>query len=52
MNVVTPGPYFVPVARNDLGERTFASPAISAGQLFVRGDNHLFCIGGTRQAAQ
>ncbi len=52
MNVVAPGPYFVPVARNELGEKTFASPAISAGQLFLRGDKHLFCIGETRPAAQ
>src|SRR6266700_4136408 len=52
MNVVAPGPYFVPVARNDLGEKTFASPAISAGQLFLRGDKHLFCIGEIRPAAK
>ena len=52
MNVVTPGPYFVPVARNELGEKTFASPAISAGQLFLRGDKHLFCIGETRPDAK
>jgi outer membrane protein assembly factor BamB len=52
MNVVAPGPYFVPVARNELGEKTFASPAISAGQLFLRGDKHLFCIGETRPEAR
>ena len=52
MNVVAPGPYFVPVARNELGEKTFASPAISAGQLFLRGDKHLFCIAETRPAAK
>jgi outer membrane protein assembly factor BamB len=31
--------------RNSLGERTLASPAISGGQLFIRSDQHLFCIG-------
>jgi outer membrane protein assembly factor BamB len=45
MNVVKPGPTFVRVAQNELGERTFASPAISQGQMFLRGDAHLFCIG-------
>ena len=45
MNVVQPGPEFVRVAENRLGEKTFASPAISQGQLFLRGDRHLFCIG-------
>jgi hypothetical protein len=33
------------VARNEIGEKTFASPAISEGQIFLRGDKHLFCIG-------
>jgi outer membrane protein assembly factor BamB len=33
------------LARNELGERTFASPAISEGQIFLRGEKHLFCIG-------
>ncbi|MEK6324950.1 MAG: PQQ-binding-like beta-propeller repeat protein [Acidobacteriota bacterium] len=33
------------LARNDLGERLVASPAISSGQLFIRTDAYLFCIG-------
>ena len=45
MNVVRPGPQFVRVAQNEIGEKTFASPAISEGQIFLRGDKHLFCIG-------
>ncbi len=45
MNVVKAGPEFTRVAQNDLGEKCFASPAISQGQLFVRGEHHLFCIG-------
>jgi len=45
MNVVKPGPEFVRVAQNEIGEETFASPAISQGQIFLRGDKRLFCIG-------
>jgi outer membrane protein assembly factor BamB len=33
------------IARNDIGERLMASPAISNGQIFLRSDNHLFAIG-------
>jgi outer membrane protein assembly factor BamB len=33
------------LARNDLGERFVASPAISRGQLFLRSDARLFAIG-------
>lgn len=33
------------LARNDIGERLIASPAISNGQLFIRGDDQLFAIG-------
>ena len=31
--------------RNQLNERTVASPAISGGQIFIRSDEHLICIG-------
>ncbi len=48
MNVVKPGPNFVRIAQNPLGEKTFASPAMSQDQIFLRGDKHLFCIGNTR----
>lgn len=43
--VLKDGPEFQVVAHNELGEKCFASPAISDGQLFLRSDNHLFCIG-------
>jgi outer membrane protein assembly factor BamB len=46
MNVVKPGPRFECEARNELGEACFASPALSRGQMFLRGERHLFCIGG------
>jgi hypothetical protein len=45
MTIVKPGPKPEIVARNALGEETYASPAISEGQLFLRGTNHLYCIG-------
>jgi len=45
MTIVKPGPPFEIVAKNELGEETYASPAISEGQIFLRGAEHLFCIG-------
>ncbi len=32
------------LAKNDLGERFLASPAISGGMIFLRGDSHLFAV--------
>ncbi|MBI4477235.1 MAG: PQQ-binding-like beta-propeller repeat protein [Acidobacteria bacterium] len=43
--VVSSGPKPSVIARNDLGERALASPALSNGQIFIRTDEHLFCIG-------
>jgi outer membrane protein assembly factor BamB len=36
---------FEEVARNQLHEQVQASPAISRGQLFIRTNKHLYCIG-------
>jgi outer membrane protein assembly factor BamB len=36
------------LARNDVGERAIASPAISNGQIFIRTDDHVFAIGTRR----
>ncbi len=44
-NVVRPGPKFDLVAMNEIGERCFASPAISGGQIFLRTEKSLVCIG-------
>ena len=33
------------IAKNDIGERLIASPAISDGQIFLRSDDKIFCIG-------
>jgi hypothetical protein len=44
MNVVKAGPGFIRVAQNEIGEKCFASPAISQGQIFLRGERRLFGI--------
>jgi outer membrane protein assembly factor BamB len=43
--VVKAGPKFQLLARSGIGEGIVASPAISGGKLFIRGEKHLFCIG-------
>lgn len=43
--VVRPGQNLEVIAENPCGERCFASLAISQGQIFLRGEKHLFCIG-------
>ena len=45
INVIRPGAKFDRVAQYELGEPCYASPAISDGQVFLRGFKHLFCIG-------
>ncbi len=47
MTVVKPGPEFEVVARNELGEETNASPAISDKLMFLRGAEHIYCIGNS-----
>lgn len=42
--IVRPGDKLNVVAENKLGEFTFASPAFSQGQLFIRGEKNLYCI--------
>jgi outer membrane protein assembly factor BamB len=46
--VVKASPKFQILARNGLGEAIVASPAISNGQIFIRGEKHLFCIQGSK----
>ncbi|MBW3543333.1 MAG: PQQ-like beta-propeller repeat protein, partial [Planctomycetes bacterium] len=43
--VVKPGPELKIVAENELGEFSYASPAIAGGRLYLRGEEHLFAIG-------
>ena len=42
--VVDPSQDFKVIASNDIKERLYASPVISNGKLYLRGDKHLFCI--------
>lgn len=42
--VLKAGPEFELVSRNPLGEKCFTSPAFSDGELFLRGEKHLFKI--------
>ena len=48
-NIVRPGAKYDLVAKNDIGQRTFASPAFSEGQIFIRSETVLFCIGTRRE---
>ena len=43
--IVRPGPKLDIVKENELGEYSYASPAISHGQLIFRGEKHLIAIG-------
>lgn len=45
MFVVKAGPKFEILATNPMGELLMATPAISAGTMFVRAQQHLFAIG-------
>lgn len=45
MTVVEAGLQFKVIARNDLGETCCPSPAISQGNIFIRTDKALYCIG-------
>jgi outer membrane protein assembly factor BamB len=51
INVIKPGAKFEQVAKYELGESCYASPAISDGQVFLRGFKHLFCIGRSSRAS-
>ena len=42
--IVKPGAKFELVSKNELGEGVYSSPAISNGQIFIRADQHLYCI--------
>lgn len=46
--ILEAGPEYKLLAKNELDERCLTSPAISDGQIFIRTDGHLFCIGERR----
>ncbi len=43
--IVRPGEEFDVVAKNELGENCYASPAIGGGRIYIRAEKHLYCIG-------
>jgi len=43
--VVRPSTQFELIAENPIAQRCYASPAISHEQIFLRSENHLWCIG-------
>jgi hypothetical protein len=43
--IIRPNPTLEVVASNELGENCYASPAVSQGQIFVRGESHLWALG-------
>lgn len=45
LRAVKPGPVYELLAESDLEERVFASPALSEGQIFIRSESSLFCLG-------
>jgi outer membrane protein assembly factor BamB len=47
-SVVKAGPAFAVLAENALDEYTLSSPAVAAGQVFIRTSKHLYCIGRDR----
>jgi outer membrane protein assembly factor BamB len=44
-HVLKAGPTFERVARNELGEECYASPALWRGRIFLRTARHLWCLG-------
>ncbi len=46
--VVEAGPEFKELARNKLEEKCCASPAVSQGNIFIRSERNLYCIGSGR----
>lgn len=45
ITVVKPGAEFKQVARMELGEPLWASPVIVDGKWYLRGEEHLYCVG-------
>lgn len=49
ITVLKAGPKFEVLAENDMKEYTLSSPAISDGQIFIRTEGALYCIGARRR---
>jgi outer membrane protein assembly factor BamB len=52
MKIVRPGPQLDVVAQNELGEHCYASPAISDGRVYLRGEKNLYCIGSSHPSRE
>ena len=44
MYIIKAGPTFELIAKRDIGEGTFATPAFMDGRIYLRTTNHLYCI--------
>lgn len=49
VKVLRAGSTFELLADNPMGEPLVASPALADGQIFLRGERHLFCVGDRRK---
>ncbi len=45
--ILAAGAEFKELGRADIGEEVIASPAFADGRIFIRGKQHLFCLGAT-----
>lgn len=45
LRAVKPGKTYECLAQSEIGEKIFSSPALSNGQIFIRGDKTLLCAG-------
>lgn len=46
-HVFRAGPQFQRLAKNDIGERCIATPALCGSRIYLRSEAHLFCIGSS-----
>ncbi|HCN28768.1 MAG TPA: serine/threonine protein kinase [Verrucomicrobiales bacterium] len=51
LRAVRPGKSYELLAESEAGEKVMASPALSEGQIFIRGEKNLICLGKRRQSA-
>lgn len=49
VSVVRPGTKADVLVKNSLGENIYSTPAVSDGEMFLRGEKHLFCISGAAE---
>lgn len=45
-HIVKPAAQFEILAKNELGEKSYASPALSNGEIFLRTEKAVYCVGG------